>query len=90
MPYYVYIPDKNGDWIQRGPYFSSRKAESKKDRMEDQTGRSVEIRSWPTWQASVARKNFADEEVDRVGVDKGTRRFSSAKGFPKEADIRPR
>ncbi len=90
MPYYVYVQDLSGAWIQRGPYIRQSKAEAKKDKMEEDTGKEAELRQWSTWDTSRAKKKFKEELIDKVGVDKGMRRFSSGRNISKEADIRPK
>jgi hypothetical protein len=88
MPHYVYIGDGKGAYIQRGPYLSSRKAESKQEAMEAETGREAEVRYWSTWDPNRAKKNWRDELLDRVGVEKGMQRFSSGKGITKDRDAK--
>ena len=83
MPYYVYVPDTNGSYIQRGPYLSGSKADRVKEKMEEETHKEAEVKSWPTWDPSRAKKNFKEELVDRVGVSKGMRNFSSGKHLSK-------
>jgi hypothetical protein len=90
MPYYVYVMDSRGDWIQRGPYVGSGRAQRKAEKMEEATGREVHTRQWSTWDPRRARAHWKDEDMDRVGPDVAMRRFSSSGIISKEKDVRPR